>query len=794
MHYQDYDYEAAKKAGLSDEDIQHYLKTGKDPYKKKPSPKYDIPKKEASGWEKIKSNASNFYNNLFNPAEFPEEEEAVNPTLLKQMPEYDVQAALKAGISPKEINKYIEKTIQEERTPLQKAGRIAGQFALGLAEANPLGIAYDLGMMPLATKPALNQLYREDLSNELENMEIQRESGQWNEEQEGRYQHLKEQMQNPRRSEEFVDPQDTTIRGLAEEATGLDLRPQGIVEKAVGWTAFIKDPKKFLELGKVGVNLKSLSKAIAPTGTEILRGVGAGIALQAAEEGQYGPIGAMAAVIAGDVIGAGVGRAGKKLKNLITRPKETIAKEVAKTFTKKDKMDLQKEIIQDFRKSGLQADLGTITDNDLIRWMQSRLAQSGLAGKDLAEFKTEFIDQVKREYKSIAEMIGEARFQNTHEAGEILKNAVKEIRDADLGKARGLYQKAESLIKENSFVNPKKLSESVIKIEKALKPGAIKSTEQKAVLEVLDKLKRDIYDSSGSLIGASVKDLINNKIALNDIINYEIQGGTKQLLKGLVADLDRAIISHGKENPAFAKNYIQANKKFSEHAKTFRNKNIDKVLFAHDPDTVIKKMDSIQGIRDIQKALGKSAEGTKLFEDIKRFKLDSIVGDNLVDGVTGQANLGKFSNLLDKGKNRIILKEILDPKSFKRLELLQKNAGLLAQSANKFYNASKSGVIAVDAAIIAKGMGAVAGILSGNPWPLMKIGGGVIATNRLGKLLADPEFLKLTEDIILASKKGSQSDLWKAFENVRPYIVTAINEGVEGQDEDENEEELFNAM
>jgi hypothetical protein len=386
------------------------------------------------------------------------------------------------------------------------------------------------------------------------------------------------------------------------------------------------------------------------------------------------------------------------------------------------------------------------------------------------------INQIKDQYKELADSLGEARFATQYEAGETLKNVMRTVRDKDLAEARNFYKAAEESLKKdkNAFVDTRRLSKEIQEIETNLKPGALKSGEQKSVLDTLEKLKRDITDAEGRPIYGSVKDLINNKIALNDIINYEVQGGTKQLLKKLVGELDRSIIQHSKENPSFGRNYINANRKFSEHAKTFRNKNIDSILIAQDPERALSKMNTTQGVRDIQKALSKTAEGKKVFDDLRRHKLDELIGKKLVDSTTSQAKFGSFSKLLDKGKTKDLIREILDPKSFKRLEKLQRNAGKLSKSAEAYYNASKSGVTAADAAVVYQAMVALSHMLYGNPWPLMKVGGGLLFAKKIGKLLADPEFLKLTEDAILAYEKGNQSQMIRNFEKLKPYILNAL--------------------
>ena len=572
---------------------------------------------------------------------------------------------------------------------------------------------------------------------------------------------------------ELAEPLHLGIRSLAEKATGLDLHPEGVLEKAASWAGSLKDPKKIVELAKTGVKLPEIMKAIAPTGREVLRGVGAGVALEAAEKNQFGPIGTMVAVVIGDVAGHGLGAGLSGAKKLITQPKKTLSK-VAAAFTSKDKVQFQQEIIKDFRDAGLQADLGTITDSNLIKWTQSRLAQSGLSGKALDEFRHELTDQVKREYKELAESLGNAKFANSLEAGEVVQEGIRSIRDADLAATRQLYSNANKALKEAAFVDSNRLAKTINRIENELKPGAIKSTEQQSVLNALGKLKHDLYDSEGNLLFAKVKDLMNNKIALSDIINYEVQGGAKQLLKEVVNELDRAIISHGKENPSFVKNYVNANKKFSQHAKTFRNKDVNMILRTQNPEQILTRMNSVSGIRTLGNILSKTHEGREIFDGLKKMKLDDVIGNNLVDSTTQQVKLGTFSKLLQKGKNRELIKEVLKPEAFKRLERLQKNAGRLAEAADKFYNASKSGAVAADAAILYKGVSDIANLLYGNPWPIMKTSGGLLGARKLSQLLADPEFLKLTEEAILASEKGGQRELIDAFEKLRPYILQAM--------------------
>lgn len=700
---------------------------------------------------------------------------------LSSQPKYSekINKSRDAGYSNQEIASFLStynfnepKEQKPKRSNLEKGARIAGQYVLGAAESAML--PYEISTLGIDSRGAQVARTREDIAADVEDLYAKKASGDWTPEDESKLAELTDLYKNPQKLEETThEPLDISVRGLTEKATGLDLHPEGVAEHAANWAGFIKDPSKIYSLAKDGLSIKNIIKAISPTGKEALEGLGAGTALAIAEDGGYGPIGTMAAAIVGASTGhiAGMGASG--VKKLVTEPKKTLA-EVAAKFTSKDKKALQQELIKDFRESGLQADIGTLTDNELVKWTQAKLGQSGLTGKALDDLRTELTNQIKNEYKAIAESLGELKYATLHEGGEVAREGIKKIRDADLSATRQLYKNANESLKEGAAVDSRKLASAIERLEKELTPGAVKSTEQNAVINVINKIKNDIYSPSGKLKFADVKELMNNKIALNDIINYEVQGGAKQLLKGIVGELDRAIISHGKENVSFVRNYVTANKRFAEHAKTFRNKNINQLLNAVDPATIMNKMNSVQGIRDIGKILNKTPEGKEIFNNIRRLKLEKVIGDNLIDSTTQQVRQGTFSKLLEKGKNREIVKEILGNQAYKRLEKLQKNVGKLAETAQKFFNASKSGSTVIDAMLVGSAMHDIANLLAGNPWPIAKTAGGLIGGRKLTNLIADAEFLKLVEEAILASDKNDINRLMMIGEFMEPKIRAAL--------------------
>jgi hypothetical protein len=707
--------------------------------------------------------------------------------LSESNPNFDVQGAVKANYSPQEIAEFLsqdqpkeqhteqqaELSPPEESSILGKAARTAGQFGLGVLEGFTFPV--DIAMALTTSEGAQFARRRQMLSDELDDYLQNKWLGTTTPEDDARYESIKEELGNPELSHQHIqEAQDFTTRGLIEKATGLDLKPEGLLEKAATFTGFIKDPKKLFELGKTGLKSKDILKAISPTGKEALRGSGAGTALELAERGDYGPIGTMAAVVIGDIGGHLGANAGSKVVNILSNPRQALA-EVAAFFSNKAKAELQKQILKDFEQAGVQADIGTLTDSNLIKWIQSRLAQSGLTGNQLDELRKTLTDQVKQEYKGIAESVGKERFANSIEAGEAIQGTVKKIRDAELNEARDIYKSAMSELAEDSVVAPRRTDKEIARIEGILKPGRVKSPEQQKVLDVLERIKTDIRDSADSMIYAKVKNLIGNKIALNDLIDYEVQGGAKQYLKGIVSALDRDIISYGQEKPSFAQKYIRGNKKFSDYARTFRNNNARKFVDKFDPSEAMKEFDNVKNIQEMRKILEKSPEGKELFQDLSRLKLDKTFSDNMIDSTTHQMKFSTFSKLLEKRKNREVMKEILPKDSYKRLTRLQRVSGQLAESAQKFLNASKSGVTLEDAGIVSKVIMDMAQLLNGNPWPLMKTGAGLSGMRYLTRLMGDPEFLKLVEEAISASNSNNVPLMNTIAKELVPKVKAAIN-------------------
>lgn len=955
MNDANFDYEGAKAEGYTDDEINEYL--GK--------PKYQKFEKDDSFLTRVSKNFSNFYENFGNPTGKKDEPESeisfVDKRLLKKVPDFDVEAALNEGYSAEEINEYLQESIPE-RGLLAQGGRLLAQLGMGAIEMEAL--PYELGVAPLASHEAQTAAYRESVGEDIERLLEKKAYGEWDEQDQQLYDSLSAQLQDTEKSDEFIKTADIGLRNVIEKTTGVDLHPEGVLEKAANWVGFIKDPKKITGLLKSGFKPKEFIKKLVP-GTDEIRGLTAGTALQLAEDGNFGFMGTLGAAILGDVAGFGP----KAIKSIAKEPKKSLAQATAFFSGANRKSKYVNMIIDDANKAGIKLDAGTLTQSPLIQMLQARAVQSGLTGTALENFQKELSSQFVKEYKTVVDYLGDQTFENAFQAGNAVKQALKDtessikVQGYDLKKPtrplegrisiqeRPNVQEMENNLLgqisptevENTYQAGENLKTAAEDIRTPIKQdferrwsqldaqvGAIESEPQGLLASELRNFVREHEGSllmgestaesrvvaaakklaeklspEGGLAGVSLGDLIKTKRTLADVADWEFGGSNfKSGFKQLVGQIDSAIErSLNNANPKLLNIYQELKSEYSAFKDLFENKNVlplfepkntnynaiytgyatnpDKLraledifynsprgqelvgqvkrdfaqrilsnrnatprelrdlaqnlgreferpvseiiqareferanplprarqqnrlgldfveipqkgtqplsgrikessltkrkqlynyLSEKDPEHIMKMMDSVTGIRKVKDILSLTPEGKKLFGELARFKIDQMIEQKMKSNMSEQVKLGTFSKLIDTKESIAIAKELLGNEAFNKIRLLQKNAGRLSESASKFFNASKSGTVTADVALISAG---VVGAMMGNPYIVGKALAGVAGIRVFSNLLADPVFLKELEKAILAKEPTKFAEIMK---QMQPSIDKALIE------------------
>lgn len=890
------------------------------------------------------------------------------PFLAEKHPTFDLKGAQEEGYSPNEINQFLSE-YKPERSAMETAGRVGAQLGIGAAEMAVL--PYELGVaLPLSSPSYFVNQRQETLGQDIEYLAEKnygKSLDEWSEEDRNKYEFLRDRMLNPQKIAKDMEnaPINIGVRNIAEKITGIDLHPEGVLEKAASWIGFIKKPTKLKELANVGLNPKKLAEAIGIGGTDILRGAAAGTALQMAEEDQYGPVGTMAAAVIADIGAHGP----KAVLHAVKNPKKTAAEAVS-LFGLGNKKSLIEQVISDANAAGIQLDAGTLTDSNLIRMMQARAAQSALSGKALENFQKQLSEQFVNQYKGIADKLGEMAYENNYQAAEAIKSFLKNEESTLFQQygpgeqppapslrgrisleqepayqqeflsriapeeARSTYQAGENLktaaedikapIKEDFErrwtdlnrnieaipAGPQAELANMLDVFVRENEGSLllgESAAEARVLRAAEELRDSLMTREGAFIGVSLRDLMKTKRTLGDVANWEFGGSNFQSqFKGLVGELDRAIENTlQRVNPELRNAYEALNAEYSAYKDLFENKNVlplfepknfdynsiynqfarnpDKLRsledifhasprgqqlinqvkrdyaqrviekpnltardlrdleavlgpesrpliqefvtahtnalerpgpraargqplgaevpiaetrpgvrtpsgrvrgvkteFAHErqklfeylakknPDQIMNMMSSVDGIRKLKRAMSLTPEGKELFEKLSRYKLSEMIDRQMMDKLGENIRLNKFSGLLESSKDQSIVKELIGQEAFKRLRLLQKNAAKVSESANRFYNASKSGSTIADVGAVST---MLTGIFTGNPFMFFGAAGTIGGINLSARLLSNAQFLKYLEEAVLTSKTKRFIEIMKLM---KPHVQEAI--------------------
>lgn len=536
-------------------------------------------------------------------------------------------------IAPKknELSKFL--LGEKERTPHAHANRLAQQ--LGVSTLENLLLPYEIATIPQGSKEAQAQAYRDTIFEDINRLQEQKEMGIWDEQDQKLYDHLVEQIKNPEKAEQYVQTANIGIRHGLEKLTGADLHPQGTLEKAANWIGYLKNPSNLKSLIPFPIKITDIAKALMP-GEKALRALSAGAALQLAEEGQLGPLGSVAAAVAGDFTAMGP----KALLSIAKNPKLYAAKVTNFLTGANSKNKWIKQFIDDAKKSGIQLDAGTLTGSSLIKMLQTRAAQSGLTGPALENFRKEGTAQFMREYGDILKDLGELSFENTTQAAESIKSALKVEEENIFGKKvssekpppslslKGRISTEPVIEIEKDFLNTiapkeientgkggqllKKTAEEIkapikkefenewtqfnekvkaldvtpqIELAEDLKHfteehrGSLllgESSPEARVVNAAKRLERKLVTKEGGYIGIKLNDLMKTKRTLGDVANWEFGGSNfESAYKYLTRKVDDAIErTLANTNEELLLNYQDLNQRYSDYKNLFENKNV----------------------------------------------------------------------------------------------------------------------------------------------------------------------------------------------------------------------------
>lgn len=452
--------------------------------------------------------------------------------------------------------------------------------------------------------------------------------------------------------------------------------------------------------------------------------------------------------VAGNTLGgAGLGAVTGGAFNAAGRALPVVAKAITSATPTKmlgglaNAKNINADVVRAAEAEGIKMPPSAITNNRIIQFLESRVAQSGLSGKSYDTLISNLNDDFIKSYTGTLDDVSKSAFANPTEAGDAVQKALKFKQDASQTLVR---QKYGSLLEKHGeeAVDPKTTLRYIDATMKKLGNTASASSSKTTVLTKLSEIKSSLLEG-----GATTEKLLNTKNDLSEIINFETQGGVKQFLKGAVTTINNDI--RATANPEMVKMFNQAEGLAKANAQTFRNNIVKSMLKNERPELVLNSINNPSDVAKLEAALGNSPKMKEIGQSVKRMKLEQILANTTeMAGETGAQSVkfGTFSTALtDNNKTNPLIRALAGDQQFKRLENLRKIAGGVA-SGRRFFNFSKTANVATDVAALLNGfsgfMGNPAAVLSATPWALAKVITSPKLTNAMTRSLRAQQVAK----------------------------------------------------
>lgn len=419
-----------------------------------------------------------------------------------------------------------------------------------------------------------------------------------------------------------------------------------------------------------------------------------------------------------------------------------------------------------------------------LQKVAQKWASHGIGGPEI--LKDAYVrrsGQVAKAFEEGMDKAGQNLFREPQIAGEALKESIQEAtKQVEFNKSQ-LYKAVDKTLPATAKIkikNPKKLEADLQKTISNLKDSLSLSPKESPVHARMQKLQNELEEllsySDGKI---PIRKLEATNRSLNEVIRYDRPGGADKLLIPFARKVRSELDRYGIKNPKYATARKAANDYFTDSVVHIRQNLLQSIARSERPESTLAIMNSVSGIRNVEKAIKSLPDGTKLFEGLRRYKLQSMLKDKIIDPTSGMMKVDGLKHFLNKKSDVYpVIKELAGPDSLRTLKLLQEAGKGLEKGFNNLVNPSRTAdtLIALQS-VIGPGKKIIGGI---GKLAKANLGEGAIETvsglgqalipKALTKLILDPAF---AEKVYAASKAAKNSD-WRVFNRLIDTIDTEL--------------------
>lgn len=415
-----------------------------------------------------------------------------------------------------------------------------------------------------------------------------------------------------------------------------------------------------------------------------------------------------------------------------------------------------------------------------LQKVAQKWATHGIGGPEI--LKDAYVsrsDQVSKAFSKAMDEAGSQLFNSPQEAGQGLKEGIQEAtRQIEFNKSQ-LYRAVDNAIPPAATVkirNPPSIENAIERAKQGLEDTLSFTPPESSVYRRLKSVEKQLEELTDNLSGeVPVRTLEATNRSLNDVIKYEKPGGVDKLLVPLGREIRAELDIYGKTNPKYATARKAANEYFSDSVVHIRQNLLTSIAKSQKPESTLAIMNTGSGIDNVKKALDSLPHGKRMYESLRRYKLESMLIDKIIDPATGIMKVDGLKHFLDrKSAQYPVIEKLAGPQGIATLKKLQEAGKGLEKGFNNLVNPSRTAdtLIAINSVLrpgekIFSGAGK---ILSGNLQkgiPETILGTAqLVAPKWVASKMLDPKF---AEHVFMLSKAAKAKD-WKSFNRILDSI------------------------
>lgn len=286
---------------------------------------------------------------------------------------------------------------------------------------------------------------------------------------------------------------------------------------------------------------------------------------------------------------------------------------------------LVKESEEQFKAEGMQAEEAKKAAEERATVLQEQIDSTN-ARMHANEIRFENPAQ------SVERIIFDGDLRTDYAVGNSIQDSLQTGVDTSKQVNRENYAAAEDLVPQIDVLAGEVLEPAQQALESLDTPGP-KSTSTLRAIRVLNELIESISDGQGTLTGSGVRSMINNKINLNEIVNYDLIGTSLELVEGVNNSIRRLLARVGRDYPEWWDSFQNAERTYERNAEVWRNPTVKEARLGR-PENITSTAMTPSSYFQLQDALLASENGAQLAQELKRQSFRKVVGADLVEAQT----------------------------------------------------------------------------------------------------------------------------------------------------------------